>query len=317
MQLVGRRIGSTAATQTYVGLGLAVMLLALGVVGSQSVIDLVTEILIMAVYAMSYNLVFGTAGLMSFGHALFFGAGAYTLGILTKDFGAPLWLAILAAALVGLALSALVGSLSLHLTWLYFALLTFAFAQIIYTIVFKARPITGGDDGLIGIPLPPWLNSASQVYFLVLAACIACTVLLLLIHNSPFGAILRSIRENPERVRFCGFNVRAYRLTAFMIGGMFAAVAGSLFTVLNRAAFVNYLDVQMFNTAIFSVLMGGMSTFFGPVIGAVIMVALNKLLGSVTEYWSMVTGIILVLIILFFPQGILGFIHERTRAWRR
>ena len=317
MQFVGRRTGSTSATQVYVGVGLAITLLALGAVGSQSAIALVTEIMIMAVYAMSYNLVFGTAGLMSFGHALFFGAGAYTLGILTKDFGAPIWVGILAAALVGIALSALVGSLSLHLTWLYFALLTFAFAQIIYTIVFKARPITGGDDGLIGIPLPSWLDSATQVYFLVLATCIVCTVLLLLIHNSPFGAILRGIRENPERVRFCGFNVRAYRLTAFMIGGMFAAIAGSLFTILNRAAFVNYLDVQMFNTAIFSVLMGGMSTFFGPVIGAVIMVALNKLLGSVTEYWSMVTGIILVLIILFFPQGILGFINERTRAWRR
>jgi branched-chain amino acid transport system permease protein len=269
------------------------------------------ETFIWGLYALSFNLMLGHSGMLSFGHSAFFGVGAYTYAVLAKKALLPFGVAFSAAPIVGLLASIIIGYFCMRHTRLYFAFLTFAFGQMIFVIIYRLSSLTGGDDGLINVPITKWLASPIGAYYFILGVSVFCLFLLLTIINSPFGAILHAIRDNPEKAMFSGLKVSRFRLGSFIIAGFFAAVAGALYVILTKAAFIEFVGMEFGILPLFACLLGGMHTFYGPVIGATLVIALDKLLGAYTQYWSAVTGIAVILIIIAFPKGILGFLKQK------
>ena len=276
---------------------------------------LVSEMLIMALFAMGFNLVLGQTGMVSFGHAAYFGVGAYTTGLLLKNGSLPLILALPAAPIVSAVAGLGVGYLCVRLTRIYFAMLTLAFSQIFWVISFKWYSFTGGDDGLVGVPVAEALAAPAAFYYFAFAIAAACVVVLWMILNSPFGHILRTIREGPERARAMGVDVRRYQLIAFVLSAFVSGLAGGLYTLLNRGAFPDFMFWTKSADVILMTLLGGMYSFIGPAVGAGVMVLLQS---QVTvywpEYWSMVLGVLLIFILLFFRGGIMGFVDNWARV---
>lgn len=283
---------------------------------SSHIVYFLAEAIIWALFSLSFNQMLGHSGMMSFGHAAFFGLGAYTYALLSKK--VLLWfpLALAAAPVVGVFSSLIIGFFCVRHTRLYFAFLTFAFGQMVFGILYRMYDLTGGDDGLIGVPVPQWLVSSANAYYFSLGLGVVCLYLLLRVTNSPLGTVLHAIRDNPERAEFSGIKVWRFRLASFVIGGAIASVAGALYAILTKAAFLEYLGLEAGVLPLFACLLGGMHTFFGPIVGAVLVVSLDKLLGTYTQYWSAVTGTAVILIVIFFPKGILGFLKQ-SFAWRR
>jgi branched-chain amino acid transport system permease protein len=275
-----------------------------------------SEAIIWILFALSYNLMLGHTGMLSLGHTAFFGLGAYAYGILTKKATLASGIAFAAVLVVGLISSLIIGYFCVRHRRMYFAFLTFAFSQMVYMIIYSMYDLTGGDDGLIGVPVPDIFASTTGSYYFILSVAAICLFLLLRINNSPFGAILHAVRDNSERVEFSGLKIRNFRLASFVIAGLFGAVAGALYTVLMKSAFLDYFGIEFMSLILFSCLLGGMHTFYGPVVGAVIVVALDKLLSEYTLYWATVTGVCVILIVILFPEGILGFLKERVKSLR-
>jgi len=233
---------------------LVVFLVALTVpwIGSRYDTFLATQIAISALFAVSLNLLLGTTGLVSFGHIAYFGIGSYVCGILMKTYGVPFSIALPAAALGSAFCSLIFGFFCVRLTKIYFAMLTLAFSQIIWAICFKWNDVTGGDQGLPNVPYPDfdWISSiplldnlkiGDQFYLLTLTVVMLSLAAMRRIINSPFGLMLTTIRENPERAASIGLNVRAYELAAFVVAGGFAGIAGALFGIFNRGVFADYV----------------------------------------------------------------------------
>jgi branched-chain amino acid transport system permease protein len=281
---------------------------------------LASEMLIMALFAIGFNLVLGQTGMVSFGHAAYFGLGAYTTGLLLKNASLPLSLALPAAPIFSAVAGLGVGYLCVRLTRIYFAMLTLAFSQIFWVISFKWYSFTGGDDGLVGVPIAQAIAAPAAFYYFTLAVSAACVLVLWIILNSPFGHILRTIRESPERARAMGVYVRRYQLIVFVLSAFFSGLAGGLYTLLNRGAFPDFMFWTKSADVILMTLLGGMYSFIGPAVGAGIMVFLHS---QVTiywpEYWSMVLGLLLIVILLFFRGGIMGFVEnwDRVRAAKK
>ena len=298
---------------------LVVFLLALWVpwLGSRYDTFLATQIAIYALFALSLNLLLGTTGLVSFGHVAYFGIGAYVCAILMKTLGVPFFLAFPAAGL-GSGLFALVfGYFCVRLTKIYFAMLTLAFSQIVWAICFKWNDVTGGDQGLPDVPFPElgWMSSlpgfghfriGEQYFFLVLVLVALCFAALRRLVDSPFGRVLTTIRENPERAAFIGVNVRAYELAAFTVAGVFAGFAGALFGIFNRGVFADYVFWSKSADVMIMAILGGMQHFWGPAVGAAVVTLLNQQITSYTEYWPFFLGTILVVLLFGFPGGIMG-----------
>jgi len=273
-----------------------------------------TEMIIMALFAMSLNLILGFGGMVSFGHAAFFGAGAYTVALLMKKAGWPLYLALPAAPVVAAVIAALIGWFCVRRLGLYFAILTLAFSQLLYMIVFQWYTFTGGDDGIHGIPRPEFLN-ATNYYLLCLVLFLICFVIMRMIVNSSFGLSIRTIRENLERAKFIGINVRRYQLINFIIAGAFAGLAGGLLTELNRFAQTEFLHWSKSAEPILASLVGGMYSLAGPAIGSAVLmflkIVLQQLHRSMVEMWAIVLGIILLVVVLFAPGGLVGLYQKK------
>ncbi|HWN93089.1 MAG TPA: branched-chain amino acid ABC transporter permease, partial [Verrucomicrobiae bacterium] len=216
-----------------------------------------------------------------------------------------------------------------RLTRIYFAMLTLAFAQIVWAICFKWNEVTGGEQGMPEIPYPdfawlervasvvPWLGgyrTSEYFYFLTLLMVGGCLWLLRRIVGSPFGRMLTTIRENPERAEFIGVNVRRYELGAFVIAGAFAGLAGGLFGIFNRGVFPDFAYWTKSSEVLIMTLLGGMGTFFGPALGALVLLWLNQQIVSYTQYWPLILGTILVVLLFVFPGGIAGAV---LGLWRR
>jgi len=286
-------------------------------VGSRYDTFLGTQIAIEALFAVSLNLLLGTTGLVSFGHVAYFGIGAYACGILMKTYGVPFWVAFPAAG-VSAALGALIfGYFCVRLSKIYFAMLTLAFSQIVWAICFKWNDVTGGDQGLPNIPYPdldwmvllPGLGHSSigdRFYLMTLALVALSLAAVWKITRSPFGRMLTSIRDNPERAAFIGLNVRAYELAAFVVAGAFAGLAGALFGIFNRGVFADYVFWAKSAEVMIMTILGGMNYFWGPPVGAFALVWLNQEITSYTEYWPFVLGAILLVLLYAFPGGIVG-----------
>ncbi len=296
--------------------------------GSRYYTFLANDVVIWALFALSLNLLVGYTGLVSFGHAAYFGIGAYTTGILMKKLAVPFLLAFPAGGLVAALFAAGFGFFCVRLTKIYFAMLTLAFAQIVWAICFKWNEVTGGEQGMPEIPYPDfgWLERIAAVvplvggyrtseyfYFLTLILVAACAYVLRRIVGSPFGRMLTTIRENPERAEFIGVNVRRYELAAFVIAGTFAGLAGALFGIFNRGVFPDFAYWTKSSEVLIMTLLGGMGTFYGPALGALAILWLNQQIVSYTEYWPLILGSILVILLFAFPGGMAGAVGAGLR----
>lgn len=278
-----------------------------------------TIILIFALFALSLDFVFGYAGLLSFGHAAMFGMGGYAAAFLLRDVSQSAFVVLPGTVLVGVAVAALIGWLSVRARGIYFAMLTLAFAQLFYTVVFNDIPatilgvesVTGGDNGLIGFGtyrlLGVELTSLVSYYYFALALVVVSMVALVRIANSPFGRVLAGIRENEDRVAALGYDVRRYKIVAFAISGAFAGLAGGLYVPYQSTAQPGILHWTTSGELIVMTLLGGMGTFWGPMVGAALVRYLEDTL-SAFGGWEVILGTLYVLVVIFAPRGIAGIV---------
>jgi branched-chain amino acid transport system permease protein len=292
----------------------AAVLLAIPLVVPQFYTLLATEILIMGLFAVGFNLLLGYAGMVSFGHAAFYGVGAYTCGLLLKKAEAPFLVAFLAAPVVAALFALVFGFFCIRLTRIYFSMLTLAFSQIVWATAHKWYGLTGGDNGLIGIPVPALLSGPRALYLFTAAVALGAAGLLWRIVNAPFGRTLLAIRENPERAEFVGLDVRRAQLAAFVISGAVSGLAGALLGLFTRGAFPEYALWTKSAEVLLMTLLGGPHAFLGPALGAAILIVLNSVVTSFTEYWPLVLGVILLALIYVFPGGVMRFVLRRTAA---
>jgi branched-chain amino acid transport system permease protein len=272
-----------------------------------------TEMIISALFAVSLNLILGYGGMVSFGHAAFFGIGAYTVALLMKKAGITLYVALLAAPVTAAIAAAVIGWFCVRLIGLYFAILTLAFSQLLYMVAFQWYSFTGGDDGIHGIPRPEFLGPVGYYLFCLIIALV-CFLLMRMIVQSSFGLSIRTIRENMERAKFIGINVRRYQWINFILAGAFAGIAGGLFAELNRFAQTEFLHWSKSAEPILASLVGGMYSLAGPAIGSTVLIFLKIVVQqvhkSMVEMWAILLGLILLLVVLFLPGGLVD-IYKR------
>jgi branched-chain amino acid transport system permease protein len=272
---------------------------------------LLVEMLAFALFASSLRLLMGTGGMVSFGHAAYFGVGAYGAALVMKLGGVPMPVAFLTAPFVAAAMAALFGYFSVRLTSIYFAMLTLAFAQIVYAVVHQWYEVTGGDNGLLGVWPSRWLASPLRYYYWALASGAAGIALLKVVTASPFGLALRAVRDHPRRAEGVGINVRAHQWVAFVVAGFFAGLAGAIFVFLKGSVFPASVDAPMSVEPLVMVLLGGIGSFAGPTLGAVVYKLLDTLITRYTDYWQLVLGAILIALVTACPRGIVGVMGAR------
>jgi len=275
-------------------------------------LQLLTEIAIVGLFATAFNLLMGFGGMVSFGHAAYFALGAYAPALLVKRAGLPMLLALPAAPLVAAAGALFFGFFIVRLSHTYFAMLSLAFAQIVFTVIFKWKALTGGDDGLLDVWPPALLKSPVAYYYFTLAVVALSLAALHAIVVSPFGYALRSVRENPRRARFIGIDVRRHQLVAFVISGAFSGVAGGLFAFYNGSVFPDFAYFTKSFEPLVVALLGGVQSFFGPLTGAFGFKILEWLVSRQWPvYWPLFLGTIVVLVIVALPQGFVGLAGGR------
>ena len=284
---------------------------------------LLTEALILGLFAMSLDLMVGYTRLISFGHAAAYGLGAYTSGWLLLHSGLPLPFAVLAAAVGTGILAVGVAWVCTLATGVSFAMLTLAFAQLLYAVAFKWTSVTGGSDGLAGIPRTPGpfgftgFADKTGFYFLVLACLIGAFLFCRSLVRSPFGAVLRGIRENEAKTRALGYNTRAYKIAVVALAYGLGALAGALYAPFAGFANTELLFWLLSGQVLIMVIVGGAGTLIGPILGAAFFMLVEHQLSAVTEAWALFFGLIFIGFVLFAPEGIWGLLTGRLRRRRR
>ena len=280
---------------------------------------LFTEILIYSLLTVTFNLMMGYTGMVSLGHAAYFGTGAYVTAILLKKFGwSSLIVVIILSILITAVIAAIVGFFCVKIAEIYFVFLTLAFGQVIFSISYYWNAVTDGSDGIAGVPRPLInflalkidLSSQTAFYYFVLILVAIGVSVCFLVVRSPFGGILQAIRENPNRVQFMGINVKRYKLQVFMLSSAFAGFAGSLYSIHQGFISPELLYWTKSAEVILMCLLGGIYKFFGPTVGSVIMIFLKDYILNFTEYWKLILGGLLIFIVLFTPKGILPILTE-------
>ena len=282
-----------------------------------------TRVLVLALAAMSVNFLLGFTGVLSFGHAAYFGLGAYGAGLSLKFLTTSSPLSIFYGMLLAGIAGAILGALIVRRRGVYFAMVTIAFGQVFYYIAFQWSSLTGGDDGLRGFSRQPLdfglfsvdiLSNADAFYYFVLFFFALVTAVMALILRSPFGRTMVAIRENERRARFLGIPVERHIWIAFTLSCFFIGVAGALYALTNNFADPRGLHYSQSGDFVMMAVMGGMRTFWGPLLGAAVFVILQDYLSSVTVNWMSFVGLLFVLVVLFFPRGLLGFIRPTSKA---
>ena len=295
------------ATLAAVAFGLALV----PVVHTGYTLVLLTDMLLFALFAVSLHFIMGPGGLHSFGHAAYFGLGAYGAGLLVHKGGVPMEAALLAAPWLA-ALGALVfGWFCVRLSGVYLAMLTLAFAQIAWSVIFQWDAFTGGSNGIVGIWPSAWLSSKTAYYYLTLASCLGGIALLWRALYSPFGYAVRAGRDSPLRADAIGIDVRALQWAAFTFAGLFAGLAGALFAFSKGSISPEALSVTRSVDGLVMVLLGGIQTLTGPVWGAALFIWMQDAVARGIDYWRAVIGGVILLLVLAFPQGVTGFLRER------
>ena len=282
---------------------------------------LAVNVLIFGLFAVGLNVLFGYTGLLSFGHAAFLGVGGYLTGISMLSFGLPWWTAlpigVAASALVGL----IMGWLAIRSRGIYFSMVTLALAQCVYFIFYKAERWTGGENGLRGIKVEPvqmgsWtfdlLNPLTKYYFVLAFVALALWFVSRLL-ASPFGAVMETIRENEKRAAACGYDVARSKLVAFVLSASICGLAGGLRALHLSIVPIDSLHYLTSGQAIMMCLLGGMGTFFGPFVGAAAFLLIEEGATNFTKHWQLVTGVVFIVFVLFFPKGIWGSLLERMK----
>ena len=285
--------------------------------------ELGSRVLVLGLAAMSLNFLLGFTGVLSFGHAAYFGLGAYGVGMTLKYLAPSTPLGILVGVAVGALAAALIGALIVKLRGVYFAMVTIAFGQVFFFIAFRWNSVTGGDDGLTGWSRQP-LNlgfgnidiagNGTAFYYLVLALFAAAVGIMAVLLRSPFGRTLLAIRENERRARFLGIPVEQHIWLSFVISCLFVALAGTLYALLNNFTDPRALRWDQSGNFVIMAVLGGMRSFWGPLIGAAIFVVLQDYVSSHTENWMSFIGLFFVLVVLFFPRGVLGIIRRKAAS---
>jgi branched-chain amino acid transport system permease protein len=282
-----------------------------------------TRVLVLALAAMSVNFLLGFTGVLSFGHAAYFGLGAYGAGLSLKFLTTSSPLSIFYGMLLAGIAGAILGALIVRRRGVYFAMVTIAFGQVFYYIAFQWSSLTGGDDGLRGFSRQPLdfglfsvdiLSNENAFYYFVLFFFALVTAVMAVVLRSPFGRTMVAIRENERRARFLGIAVERHIWIAFTLSCFFIGVAGGLYALTNNFADPRGLHYSQSGDFVMMAVMGGMRTFWGPLLGAAVFVILQDYLSSVTVNWMSFVGLLFVLVVLFFPRGLLGFIRPTSKA---
>ena len=280
-----------------------------------------TQMIIWGLLALGYNILYGYTGLLSFGHAAYFGLGAYATAIILIRTHCSLLAGISAGVLVACIGAVVIGFLCLRRRGIYFALLTLAFAQMLYFTASIWESLTGGEPGLRNIPQPPLelpglfsinIYTPLRFYYFVFGFVVLSLLILNRILESPFGKVLQGIRENEKRARALGYNTNRIKWLSFILSGVFSGLAGALHTLYISFVGLEQLYWETSGKILLMTLLGGPGTFFGPFIGAGVFLYLEDIISAFTKYWMIVLGPIFVLCVMFFPQGIWGTIREFT-----
>src|SRR3990172_8414987 len=274
--------------------------------GSRYAIDLATQVLIYCLFALSLNVLIGYAGDVSFGHAAYFAIGGYACAILLTTYRWPLALALPASLVVAGIAAALIGYFCVRLTQTYFSMLALAFAMLVWGVAFKWKAVTGGDDGFTGILVPRLLDNPTRYFYFTLGSVAVGVALLWMICHSAFGLTLVAIRENNMRAGFIGVDTRKMRWAAFTVAGTFAGLAGALFGMYNRGMYIENAFWTESAQVLIMVLLGGIYSFVGPLIGAAVLYLLQVVTNQYTPYWPTVLGLILLVVVLVLPDGLVG-----------
>jgi len=264
--------------------------------------SIVTEIMVFCIFAMSLDLLLGYTGLLSFGHAAFFGIGAYTVAVLGTQFGLHPLLGSLAAIMLAGALAAAIGFFCIRASGVYFIMLTLAFAQLLYSVSLRWRAVTGGSDGMPS----PQLGSGELTYYTVLGAFILVYLGLRRLVEAPLGQVFIGIRENEGRMRAIGYPTASYKLLSFVIAGCLGAVAGALFAMHNGFVSPAVLFWFLSGEGLIMVVLGGMGTLVGPIVGAALYLLLKHVISSYSSQWELIVGGTFIACVLFFKQGVYG-----------
>lgn len=281
---------------------------------------LAVNVLVYGLLAVGYNLLFGYTGLLSFGHAAFFGAGAYVTGIAIGQFGVPWFVAVALGVAVGSALAFVIGLLSIRTRGIYFSMVTLALSQLVYYTALQASSWTGGENGLRGFTVAKldilgwsidFLDPVKKYYVLMVFAA-AALWLVSRVLNSPFGAVLEAVRENETRARACGYDVERTKLISFTLSGLICALAGTLSALHLAIVPLDILHYQTSGMIVMMTLLGGAGSFFGPFVGALAFLLMEDVVSLWTSHWQIVVGTVFILFVLFLPKGIWGTLL----AWR-
>jgi branched-chain amino acid transport system permease protein len=285
--------------------------------------ELATRIVVMGLAAMSLNFLLGFTGVLSFGHAAYFGLGAYGTAMAIKYWAVGSIPAIVLGVIVATIAAMIIGALIIKLRGVYFAMVTIAFGQVFYFIAFRWNAVTGGDDGLTGWRRLPInfgfaeldiVQNDRAFYYFALAIFAVCVAAMAVLLNSPFGRSLIAIRENERRARFLGVPIEFHVWLSFVISCLFVSAAGGLYALLNNFIDPRALRVDLSGNLVIMAVLGGMRSFWGPLIGAAIFVALQDYVSSQTQNWMSVIGLVFVLVVRFFPRGVLGMLRTGAKA---
>ncbi|MBI4788090.1 MAG: branched-chain amino acid ABC transporter permease [Chloroflexi bacterium] len=302
-----------------IALAMGILFVILPFAAESFIVKTVTEVLIFGIFAMSLDLLVGYTGLVSFGHAAFFGIGAYAAGYLALNLSPNLLITMPLALLVVAGAAVVIGFFSIRVSGVYFLMLTLAFSQMVYAIADRWTDVTGGSNGLAGIPRPRVevlafqlvFEDATARYFLVLAVFLLAYAALRWIVRSQFGHALVGIRENETRLRAVGYNTTRFKLTAFVIAGVFAGIAGVLYAGFNRFVSTNELYWTASGQVLIMVIIGGAGTLVGPALGAAFILILQNIVSSSTDRWPTIMGLIFIFFVFAARHGVMGLV----RGW--
>lgn len=277
-------------------------------------VSLIAEILIWSLFASSVNLLYGYIGLLSFGQALYFGFGMYGVAVGIDQFGLGFWPAFALGVVAATAMAFVTGIFAVRLTWHYFAIITVVFSLIFYFLAVTQKWLTGGDDG-INFSLPPTFSFGSTQfsftsdafqYFFILATVVLCLWLMQCVTRSPLGKAFLAVRDNDVRASLIGLNIYGLRLTAFVMAGFLAGVAGALFAFFGRYASASYMFYNVSGEAVVWAIVGGAGTLFGPLVGTALFIVIRELVSTHWEHHSLIVGVMAILVVILAPRGIVG-----------
>ncbi len=292
-----------------------ILLMAAGLIAphviSEFYLLILGEALIMSLFALSFNLLFGVMGQLPFGQAAFYGLGGYGMAMLLTKFQVNFWVSLVAGVGIAALIGLLVGLFCVRLRGIYFSILTLAFGQLIFVVIYKWHDFTGGDDGIQGVFPPEFLKDPTAYYYFILLIFSLSAFILWRIIHSPFGYTLQAMRENSERTEFLGIPIARYQLIAFVISAAFAGLAGALWAPFYRSVAPSTLMWIKSGEPVMATILGGAGLFFGPVLGTFLITFIHAYLLGFTHFWPIIMGTLILIVIFLLPGGILGFIKEK------